>query len=196
MFTGFNNPSGLVRLVEDHGSQFRTGMFHAFSEHGLSPRLNMLREKLTGRDSPWLAATAWPGIPRPERLEPAQPYDGQLVFAWHGGTASKSAMQLLQLNLSTAPSLAGRSCYFAVKAAITSSGAGLALMVDRGDGQVALSSDSDDASGQWRMFSTQATLLTSGVARFGVQVFGASAAAQVATAVVAPVGVHYADAEE
>ena len=105
-------------------------------------------------------------------------------------------MMLLRIDLSTTPSLAGRSCYFAVKAKITSSETGLALMVDRGDEQVTLSSDSDDSSGQWRLFSTQATLLPAGLARFGVQIFGVNATAHVAAAVVAPVGVHFSVAEE
>jgi hypothetical protein len=132
-------------------------------------------------------------------LHAMDPYDGQDVsrLAVAAGGASSGGLILLTLDLARAPSMAGRGCYFALRASVTSLASGIALMIDRGDGQLSIvSSDSDVSSAAWATHSTQATLLSSGVARFAVKLFGANASALVSSPVVAPIGLHMNEAEE
>ena len=193
--TGWSNPSGHVRLIHDHGSQYRSGAFHTFQDATISRRLNFLKEKLA--PSPWGTAVPLPGW-KPLSVQAMKPHDGQAVSRIQVATGtSSSGLILLSLDLAYAPSMAGKSCYFALRASVTSKGSGIALMIDRGDGSFAVvSSDSDASSVDWSTLSTQATLMETGVARFAVQMYGSGATALVSSAVVAPVGLHINDAEE
>ena len=194
--TGWSNPSGHVRLIHDRGSQYRGGSFHTFQDTSISHRLNFLKARLA--PSPWEDAIEIPGMKLPS-VHVMAPFDGQAVRRIEvAAAAASSGMILLELHLANAPSIAGQSCYFALRVSVSSPASGIALMIDRGDGQFAVVSSDSDASSlsTWATQSTQATLLESGVARFAVKLFGKNASALVSSAIVAPVGLHWNDAEE
>ena len=56
--TGWTNPSGHVRVIDDpgSGSQYRSGAFHTFQDPTISHRLNFLRQKMA--PTPWSSAVS------------------------------------------------------------------------------------------------------------------------------------------
>ena len=71
---------------------------------------------------------------------------------------------------------------------------GVSLLMDPGSGTAVISADSDTPTDQWRLFTFQLPMRSTGTARFGLQVFSKDPSAHAATVieiaarVVAPIG--------
>ena len=108
------------------------------------------------------------------------------------------SVQVIELDMSTTPALAGQLTYFAVR----TTAAALRLAIDRGDGKwrysataasAAIAASDGEKRPEWRVESFAAVLSRSGAARFAVVPPASPSGVRVGQAVVARVGAGWSD---
>ena len=181
---------GLVRSLDENCSEACAQPFHQWHIVGV-PRANFAR---SAHD-----ASAW--LPRGSLSPSGAMIDGAPIYTFSLHAAG--SVQVIELDMSTTPALAGQLTYFAVRT--TAAAGALRLAIDRGDGKwrysataasaavVAVAASDGEKRPEWRVESFAAVLSRSGAARFAVVPPASPSGVRVAQAVVARVGAGWSD---